>query len=387
VGAAPPKLLDRVRHIIRLKHYSPSTERNHLYWIRPFILFHNKRHPRTLGKSHLEAFLTHLAIDAKVAAATQNQALNAMLFLYKHVLDETFDFPLDAVRAKRPKRLPTALSQEEVRKPLECMSGTWRLMPNLVYGSGLCLVECARLSVKDLDLSGLQIIVRDTTGSRDRATILPHSMISPLQAHLKRTFRLHQSDLSSGHGAVFLPHALAARCPHAEKLWIWQYIFPSYKLSHDPNSNRLRRHPIHPGAFAKQSDAPPSWHAFHSTVRPTHFATVSAPTCSKPAMTSAPPRISSAITYLIVMSDLFEPSGRTWRSNMDYSSCHSATQEISLDPKRADVPHLITEYVPLNLVSLMKVASAEKSVSRFADPTNSPSGLNEIEPNSSFGIS
>jgi integron integrase len=245
------KLLGQVRHVLRLKHYASSTERTYVYWIRKFIRFHNLRHPRSLRKEDFEAFLSHLAIDRKVAASTQNQALNAILFLYEKVLHHPMEFPIDALRAKRPKRLPTVLSQQEARKVLECMFNVYQLMANLLYGSGLRVMECVRLRVKDIDFERKQIIVRESKGARDRATILPHSVIPQLQVHLKRVFHLHRRDLAAGYGSVFLPQALASKYPRAEKLWIWQFVFPSSKLSIDPHSCSTRRHHIHPGSLRK----------------------------------------------------------------------------------------------------------------------------------------
>jgi integron integrase len=251
MSSRQPKLLDQVRATLRRKHYSYHTEKRYLAWIRRFILFHNKRHPKTMGQQEIEAFLTHLAVEAKVAASTQNQALNALVFLYKTVLDSPFDFTLQSVRAKRPKRLPTVLSKDEARRVLGCMTGTNQLMAKLLYGSGLRVGECVRLRVKDLDLTLHQVIVREGKGSRDRATVLPQSLISTLEMHLLRTKRLHEEDLAMDHGAVYLPFALERKYPHANREWIWQYVFPSPRLSLDPRTGVTRRHHINPSTVQK----------------------------------------------------------------------------------------------------------------------------------------
>ena len=186
----PKKLLDRAREAIRRKHYSIQTEETYVFWMKRYILFHNKRHPLEMGSTDIEAFLTHLAVDQKVAASTQNQAISALLFLYREVLRKDVDFPIEALRARRPKRLPTVLTEEEVCRVIECLSGTHQLMVKLLYGSGLRVMECTRLRVKDLDFAQRLIIVRDGKGMEDRVTMLPTSLITPLQEHLQRVRRL-----------------------------------------------------------------------------------------------------------------------------------------------------------------------------------------------------
>ena len=247
----PRKLLDQVRDAIRLKHYSIRTEEAYVNWIKRYILFHNKRHPREMGRSEIEAFLTHLAVQEKVAASTQNQALNALLFLYREVLQQDLDFPIHAVRAKTPKRLPTVLTREEVRQVLNQLSGTHRLMAQLFYGSGLRLMECVRLRIKDLDFAQRQIIVRDGKGMQDRVTMLPDSLVAPLQEHLQRVKRLHDEDLARGYGSVYLPFALGRKYPNAHREWIWQYVFPSDRLSKDPRSGVVRRHHVSESSLQK----------------------------------------------------------------------------------------------------------------------------------------
>ncbi|HEY76062.1 MAG TPA: integron integrase [Thermoflexia bacterium] len=247
----PKKLLDQVRDAIRRKHYSIRTEEAYVSWIKRFILFHNKRHPREMGAPEIEAFLTHLAVERRVAASTQNQALSAILFLYREVLGIDLDLPLHAVRAKRPRRLPTVLTHEEALRVIAALSGTHQLMAKLLYGSGLRLMECVRLRVKDLDFDQHIILVRDGKGAKDRVTILPDSLIAPLQEHLQRVRLIHQQDLQAGYGSVYLPYALERKYPNASKEWIWQYVFPSDRLSTDPRTGVTRRHHIDPSTLQK----------------------------------------------------------------------------------------------------------------------------------------
>jgi integron integrase len=237
------KLLDQVRDILRLKHYSIRTEEAYVNWIRRFILFHDKRHPKEMGASEIEAFLTHLAVDQKVAASTQNQALSALLFLYRDVLEQDLSGDaIDAVRARQPKRMPTVLTREEALSVIAALSGTNRLIARLLYGSGLRLLECLRLRVKDLDFAYHQITVRDGKGEKDRVTVLPESLFEPLQEHLRRVRMIHDRDLDDGYGAVYLPYALERKYPNTNKEWCWQYVFPAAALSKDPRSGALRRH-------------------------------------------------------------------------------------------------------------------------------------------------
>ncbi len=238
----PKKLLDQVRDAIRLKHYSIRTEESYVTWIKRYIFFHHKRHPNEMASPEIEAFLTHLAVDQKVAASTQNQALSALLFLYRHVLKTPLDLSIDAVRAKTPKRLPTVLTKEETLMVIERLPGTQRLMAKLLYGGGLRLMECLRLRVKDLDFAQRQIIVRDGKGMEDRVTMLPESLIIPLQEHLSHVKSLHARDVAQRVAPVYLPFALARKYPNAGQLWTWQYVFPSDRLSKDPRTKVTRRH-------------------------------------------------------------------------------------------------------------------------------------------------
>lgn len=237
----PPKLLDQVSDALRLRRYAYRTEQQYVYWIRRYILFHNKRHPAEMGAVEIEAFLTHLAVDDQVAASTQNQALSALLFLYREVLKQPVE-QINIVWAKKPKRLPTVLSQAETRQVLAHLSGTHSLMAQLLYGSGLRLMECLRLRIKDVDFGQQQILVRDGKGGQDRVTLLPTSLIPILRHHLEGVQLLHQQDIRLGYGAVFLPDALARKYVNAAHEWGWQYVFPAARLSTDPHSGAIRRH-------------------------------------------------------------------------------------------------------------------------------------------------
>ncbi|MBO9471218.1 integron integrase [Endozoicomonas sp. G2_2] len=237
-----PKLLDQVRERIRLKHYSIRTEKTYLAWIRRFILFHDKKHPKDMGKPEVETFLTHLAVDRHVAASTQNQALNAVLFLYKEVLGTELPWMEDVVRVKRPARIPEVLSSSEVARLLTQLDGTYRLMASLLYGSGLRLMEAVRLRVKDVDFDYRQIVVRDAKGAKDRVTPLPASIAETLKRQIDRVAAQHRRDSVAGYGCVYLPTALAAKYPNAQTELAWQYAFPSSRLSTDPRSGVTRRH-------------------------------------------------------------------------------------------------------------------------------------------------
>lgn len=237
-----PKLLDQVRQKIRIKHYSIRTEQAYVDWIRRYILYHQKRHPQDMGKPEIEQFLTHLAVERNVAASTQNQALSAILFLYKEVLQQDIGWLDGMEHAKRPARLPVVLTVTEVRAVLAHLDGRHRLMANLLYGSGLRLMECVRLRVKDLDFEYRQLTVRDGKGQNDRRTLLPESLIEPLKTHLADVKIVHDQDLQEGFGDVYLPFALARKYPNAGREWGWQYVFPASRRSIDPRSELERRH-------------------------------------------------------------------------------------------------------------------------------------------------
>jgi integron integrase len=239
-----PRLLDRVRQHLRVRHYSIRTEQAYTDWIKRFILFNGKRHPETMGENEITAFLTHLATDRNVAASTQNQALSALLFLYQIVLETKLPWLDDVERVKRPAKVPVVLTEKEVRAVLAQLTGDYRLMAELLYGSGLRLMECLRLRVKDVDFGYNQITVRDGKGFRDRITILPQRLRKPLRQHLARVKELHDQDLAVGRGKVYLPFALAQKYKNAERSWSWQYVFPAAKLSVDPRSYETRRHHV-----------------------------------------------------------------------------------------------------------------------------------------------
>jgi integron integrase len=246
----PKKLLDQVRDAIRLKHYSYRTEQAYVGWIKRYLYFHGVRHPSEMDASEVKAFLTHLAVKENIAASTQNQAISALLFLYREVLHQDLG-PVDALRAKRSKRLPTVLTKEETLRLIGCLSGTHQLMAKLIYGSGMRLMECLRLRVKDLEFERRAIIVRDGKGAQDRVTVLPDSLIPLLQEHLQRVKALHEQDLAQGYGAVYLPDALARKYPNADREWGWQYVFPASSLSQDPRSGATRRHHLHESSLQK----------------------------------------------------------------------------------------------------------------------------------------
>ena len=246
----PRKLLDQVWDALRIKHYSIRTEQAYVNWIKRFIFFHHKRHPRDMGVPEVEAFLSYLAVDERVAASTQNQALSALLFLYREVLHQNLG-PVDALRAQKPRRLPTVLTRDEVQRLLGHLSGTHQLMARLLYGSGLRLMECLRLRVKDLDFDYRTVTVRDGKGGQDRVTILPDSLIAPLHEHLRQVKALHDRDLAQGYGAVYLPDALERKYPNANREWGWQYLFPSDRLSVDPRARVVRRHHLDESGLQK----------------------------------------------------------------------------------------------------------------------------------------
>lgn len=246
-----PKLLDQVRQHLRVLHYSIRTEDAYVQWIRRFILFHGKRHPREMGEPEVEQFLSYLAVEGQVAASTQNQALAALLFLYKVVLDMPLRERIDASRAKRPERLPVVLTRDEVRAVLGHLSGVHHLMASLLYGSGLRLMECLRMRVKDVDFGQNHILVRDGKGQKDRAVPLPASLHGPLTHQIDRVRTLHRADIEAGFGKVYLPFALAEKYPKADSEIGWQWVFPAPRMSVDPRSGIMRRHHLAETALQK----------------------------------------------------------------------------------------------------------------------------------------
>jgi integron integrase len=244
-GAATPRLFDLAHESIRRLHYSQRTEKTYLHWIRRFILFSAKRHPRDMGAPEVTAFLTDLAVTHHVASATQNQALAALLFLYKEVLTAPLPWLDDVVHAKASTRRPTVLTATEAHELLSNLRGTKWLMASLLYGAGLRLRECLKLRVKDVDFGYRQILVRDGKGAKDRITILPGPLMDPLQAHLLRVKNLHEQDLVDCCGEVELPDALARKYPRAPYEWGWKFVFPSYKRSVDRETGVIRRHHVY----------------------------------------------------------------------------------------------------------------------------------------------
>lgn len=241
-AANKPKLLDQVRDVLRRRHYSIRTEQSYIDWIKRFILYHDKRHPNEMAEEEVAQFLTHLARDRDVAPSTQNQALSALLFLYKDVLKQEIGWLEKVERAKKPARLPVVLSRSEIERVFAHLHGTPKLMAGLLYGSGLRLMECVRLRVKDIDFELAQITVRDGKGGKDRVTMLPLNLAEPLRRHLIRIQAQHEQDLEDGFGTVHLPFALTRKFPNAAREWAWQYVFPSSRLSIDPRSGKKQRH-------------------------------------------------------------------------------------------------------------------------------------------------
>jgi integron integrase len=243
VPTAPsPRLLDQLRHRIRVKHYALRTEKTYVDWVRRFILFHGKQHPRNLGASEVEAFLSHLATARRVSAATQNQAKSALLFLYKDVLGIELPWLDEIVQARTARRLPTVLTTREVKALLDELDGTMGLVASLLYGTGMRLLEGLRLRVKDVDFERRALVVREGKGNKDRVTMIPENLVIPLRPQLARVKALHEADLSDAYGEVEMPHALDVKYPGAGSQWCWQFVFPSVGRSVDPRTGAIRRH-------------------------------------------------------------------------------------------------------------------------------------------------
>jgi integron integrase len=239
------KLMDQVKQVLRYHHYAYRTEQTYCAWILRYIKYHGaKKHPSLMGKEELDSFLSYLAVEEKVSASTQKQALNALVFLYKNVLDKNIDGMIEPVRAKRRKHFPVVMTKKEVKKLFANMSQTHLLMAKLMYGSGLRLMECVRLRVQDVDFENNQLYVRAGKGSKDRITVLPGSLKDELEIHINRVKELHDEDLKNGYGEVYLPGALGRKYPGAAKEFGWQYVFPSKKLSKDPYTDIIRRHHV-----------------------------------------------------------------------------------------------------------------------------------------------
>jgi integron integrase len=248
----PKKLLDQLCDQIRLKQYSPRTEKTYVEWVRQYILFHNKRHPREMAAPEINQFITHLVVERKSSASTQNQAISAILFLYRNVLKIDLDeSALTFIRPQKAKRVPTVLSKNEARLVIDNLSGQYKLMAQIMYGAGLRLMECMRLRVKDIDFENHQITVYDGKGGDDRVTMLPDSLIIPLRQHLEKVKEIHQKDLAADLGSVYMPYGLDKKYPQANREWIWQYVFPSSTHYTDAETGITRRHHVHETAIQK----------------------------------------------------------------------------------------------------------------------------------------
>jgi integron integrase len=244
-SSASPRLLDRVRQTVRARHMSPRTEQAYVRWIRRFILYHDKRHPAEMGEPEIARFLSSLANEGRVSASTQNQALSALLFLYREVLARKLEWLQGVVRAKRPVRLPVVLSRAEVDSVLGRLHGSCWLMGSLMYGAGLRVMECCCLRIKDVDLARGEITVRDGKGAKDRITLMPARLKQPLITHLDNVYRLHQRDLERGRGHAPLPGALLGKYPSAAREWGWQWIFPATRFYRDRDTGQHHRHHLH----------------------------------------------------------------------------------------------------------------------------------------------
>jgi integron integrase len=254
----PPRLLDAVRQAIRARHYSRRTEKAYAAWIKRYVLFHGKRHPREMGVAEVKQFLSSLATDRHVSASTQNQAFSALLFLYREVLGQALPGLDDVVRAKRPVRLPLVLSRDEVQAVLRQLQGVPWLMASLMYGAGLRLLECVRLRVKDVDFARGELTVRDGKGQKDRMTVLPARLAEALRDHLERMAEQYRVDVRQGAGVVALPHALARKYPRACRDWAWQWVFPATRMYDYPHTGDRGRHHLHETVLQR---------AFHDAVR------------------------------------------------------------------------------------------------------------------------
>jgi integron integrase len=246
------KLLEQYSEFLRNRHYSLRTEKTYVGWVRQYILYHNKRHPREMGVVEINDFITHLVNQKTVSASTQNQAISAILFLYRNVLNLQLDEKaLVSIRPTKPRRIPTVLSRDEAKKVIANMEGIYKIMAQIMYGSGLRLMEVMRLRVKDLDFANRQIIVRDGKGENDRPTMFPDVLLEPLRLHLKQVKAQHELDLALGYGTVHLPYALERKYPNASREFAWQYVFPALDLSNDPIRGIKQRHHLNESNLQK----------------------------------------------------------------------------------------------------------------------------------------
>ena len=285
-----PRLLDRVREALRVRHYSRRTEEAYVAWIRRYIFFHDKRHPSELGGPDVTRFLSALAVEGHVAASTQNQALSALLFLYRDVLGVELPWLDDIVRAKRPERLPIVLSRDEVRALIQRLDGAPRLMACLLYGAGLRVMECCRLRVHDVDFGSNQIVVRGGKGDKDRTTMLLTMAKADLAGHLAAVRAQHQRDLTTGAGWVELPTALARKYPRGGRQWVWQWVFPATRTYLDRETGQRRRHHLHETVLQRELKGAVTAAGIAKRASPTLSATLSRTTCWRTARTSAPCR-------------------------------------------------------------------------------------------------
>lgn len=246
-----PRLIDQVKEVLRFHHYAYSTEKAYVDWILKYIRFNGTRHPREMGKVEIERFLSHLAVNRQVSASKQNQAYNALLFLYKQILDIPFDFEIRARRSSKSQQLPTVLSRNEITQLIHAMDGTTRLMAELMYGSGMRSLEVIRLRVHDIDFENAQIYIRNSKGGKDRKTMLPSVLCGRLQGHIAIVSDVHKDDLAAGYGSVYLPPALGRKYPGAAMSFGWQYAFPSACRSTDPRTGKVHRHHVHKSALQK----------------------------------------------------------------------------------------------------------------------------------------
>jgi integron integrase len=250
-GAEMSAFLNSIREAIRVKHYSYKTEQVYVDWAERFIRFHEIRHPKEMGVEEVAAFISHLAVDNNVSASTQDQALHALLFMYKHVVGVELEH-VEFLRSKKPKRIPDVLTQDEVKKILGRLRGVYYIIGRLLYGSGMRLMECMRLRVKDINFEMQTVVVRAPKNKEDRVTVLPSSVIDPLRTHLRRVAIQHEEDLRLGYGSVELPYALANKYRNAQYEWDWQYVFPASDYSTDPRSGVVRRHHLYETSVQKQ---------------------------------------------------------------------------------------------------------------------------------------
>jgi integron integrase len=245
------KLMEQVSRAIRLHHYSYETEKSYSQWIRRFILFHNKRHPKDMGAEEIQAYLSHLATDRRVSASTQNQALSALLFLYQKVLGLELPWMEDIIRAKRPARVPVVMSRSEVARVLDALRGRHWLIASILYGSGLRLIECLRLRIKDIDPEYMQLTVYDGKGAKDRRTMLPEKLVPHIERQIEYSRGIFERDRTAGHAGVSIPYAIDQKYVHAPRKWAWQYLFPAESLAFIRFHNEKRRHHMHPSSMQR----------------------------------------------------------------------------------------------------------------------------------------